>query len=519
MKYNYIIKHLVLKGNILTLLLLFIFIKSNAQNDYSVVPIPHQIYSASVPIQGTADDKYSAVIQLPFDFDFFGNLYNQAVVSTNGFIDFRTNLAAANSPWSFNGSIPSTTFPVKNSILGSFHDLDNSNAQGTLTYGVVGSAPYRKFVVIFNNHSHYSCTTPKSSFQMVLYETFNLIDIQIIKKELCPTWNAGKAVSGIINSTGSIAFTPPNRNTGAWTALQEGWRYKRPVDANKYFYTKCDSNSDGFESFNLQIAQNDLSVGNPAAVSFYATLSDAQSQTNAISAINYTNSVTSLQTIYANNSGQIKEVVLRVLNCNNDFDLDSVATNAEDLNGDGNFANDDTDNDGIPNFADNDDDGDMVLTEVEYVFSSGKNSKNTSAYLDTDGDTILNYLDKDDDGDGVLTINEDYNGNNNPIDDDTNSNGIKDYLDANVALGTDNWESEPGVSIYPNPASDLIFIENHTAKAIKKVSFYNVNGQLVKTLSSDKEVQNYSISDLQSGIYFVKIQLEDKIINTKLIKK
>ena len=50
---------------------------------------------------------------------------------------------------------------------------------------------------------------------------------------------------------------------------------------------------------------------------------------------------------------------------------------------------------------------------------------------DTDGDGIPNYLDNDDDNDGILTIDEDANGNGNPVDDDTDGDGIPDYLDNN----------------------------------------------------------------------------------------
>ena len=49
---------------------------------------------------------------------------------------------------------------------------------------------------------------------------------------------------------------------------------------------------------------------------------------------------------------------------------------------------------------------------------------------DTDADGVLNYVDQDDDGDGVLTINEDANGDGNPANDfnDTNNPILPDYL-------------------------------------------------------------------------------------------
>lgn len=47
---------------------------------------------------------------------------------------------------------------------------------------------------------------------------------------------------------------------------------------------------------------------------------------------------------------------------------------------------------------------------------------------DTDGDGLVNMFDSDDDGDGVLTINE-YDENEDGVPDDTDNDGIPDYLD------------------------------------------------------------------------------------------
>lgn len=49
----------------------------------------------------------------------------------------------------------------------------------------------------------------------------------------------------------------------------------------------------------------------------------------------------------------------------NDHDRDRVLSNNEDLNGDGDYYNDDTDGDKIPDFLDVDDDGDGVVTKSE----------------------------------------------------------------------------------------------------------------------------------------------------------
>lgn len=217
--------------------------------------------------------------------------------------------------------------------------------------------------------------------------------------------------------------------------------------------------------------------------------------------------------MYANVNGIVLPVTLSMVDCSLLFDNDNVAALDEDLNNDGNLANDDTDSDGIPDFADNDDDGDLVLTSLEYVF--GRNT--TDGYLDTDNDGIPDYLDNDDDNDGVLTVDEDYNHNGDASDDDTNGNSIPDYLEAAVALGVDAVPAlSKNISLYPNPATDILNISNATGKVISEIAVYSVNGVKVKQITEGNSV---NVNDLQSGLYLVQVKVENQVLNYKFIKK
>ena len=71
-------------------------------------------------------------------------------------------------------------------------------------------------------------------------------------------------------------------------------------------------------------------------------------------------------------------------------------------------------------------DHDLDGVDSKFVDLNGDNNFTND---DTDEDGIYNYLDDDDDGDGVLTVDEDANGDGDPTNDDTNGNGIPDYLD------------------------------------------------------------------------------------------
>lgn len=126
------------------------------------------------------------------------------------------------------------------------------------------------------------------------------------------------------------------------------------------------------------------------------------------------------------NVSNIASVIIQVtINPNLDSDNDGVSDLTEDLNGNGNPCDDDTDLDLIPNYQDDDDDGDGVITRLEDWDKNGDPADDN-----TDGDTIPNYLDNDDDNDSILTYYEDVDGDNNYYDDDTNGNGVPNYLDA-----------------------------------------------------------------------------------------
>lgn len=82
-------KHNYLKNLATVFILSLTMFSGNVQSQYSVVSIPHQVYVLPNQVTLTTDDdKYSNIINLGFDFKYFGNTYNQMVVSTNGYIDF-----------------------------------------------------------------------------------------------------------------------------------------------------------------------------------------------------------------------------------------------------------------------------------------------------------------------------------------------------------------------------------------------------------------------------------------------
>ncbi len=435
-----------MKLKLLLLVFLLNFLCINAQ-DYVVENIgfnpPHSYIQMSSNVN--LDDQYSGVIPLGFDFDFYGITYSNVIIGGNGILNFNISEAEGGCPWAFEEDIPNVEMVIKNSIYGVYHDMDPSVSQvDEINYAQYGTAPNRRFVVNFYKVPHYSgpCNDLESTIQVVLYETTNTIEVYIKDKPICESWNDGNSVLGIQNMDGTQGIAAPNRKTSdsPWEAYNEAWRFSfydgDTVEGYPFTFSVCDEGNGGFEAFDFSLIEGDVS-GNQSnvTVTFHETFLDANDNLNPI-ASPYVN-VTNPQEVFArveNTEGlyATSDITLEVISCI-DNDNDGVSTMDEDLNGDGYPGNDDTDNDGIPNYLDPDDDNDMVDTITETT-GIGAGFGQQYVFIDTDGDGIENYIDNDDDGDGVLSVYEDYNGNGTPIDDDTNSNNIPDFLDPDVTI-------------------------------------------------------------------------------------
>jgi hypothetical protein len=74
------------------------------------------------------------------------------------------------------------------------------------------------------------------------------------------------------------------------------------------------------------------------------------------------------------------------------------------------------------------------------------------------------------------------------------------------------------LKLYPNPASELVYIKTPQGKPISKVSIFDVSGKrMMTTTILDNKALN--VSQLKSGLYFVSISIDNTTITKKLIIK
>lgn len=95
-------------------------------------------------------------------------------------------------------------------------------------------------------------------------------------------------------------------------------------------------------------------------------------------------------------------------------------------------------------------------------------------------------------------------------------------VEPSAETGIENNESEYGISIYPNPASDEVFVNftlRENAEAL--VEIFNSHGQLVKSIHRYYAAgiinERIAIENFVAGIYEIQIRLNDKDISQKII--
>jgi len=256
-----------------------------------------------------------------------------------------------------------------------------------------------------------------------------------------------------------------------------------PPGISSYYYDVCDVDNDGSEVVNLNnlkplyegyafpTSTFCMSEDEEVTTTYYLTEIDATNETNLINPMyNLTGTQQFYRKIKNTTTGEslIDDMInVTVISCTTDTDMDGIPDLAEDAN--------------------------------RNLFNQ---------------DGLKNYEDDDDDGDGILTVDEDYNGNGNPVDDDTNFNGVPDYLEANVTLSITEV-NQTSLTIHPNPTSGIINIT--TTDTINSIEIYNHLGQLVV---SQKTSDKVDITNLSPGLYMMSIKTsEGNTVIKKIVRK
>src|SRR3954469_7011052 len=193
------------------------------------------------------DDTWLANVNLGFSFSYYGNTYTQVCVGVNGRVTFDLGRVTTYDSWIIDSYLPgvvSTASPVpNNTICAVFRDIDPRQG-GNIYTKTIGTAPCRKFVVSWVNIPLYNASSCSpgvggQTFQLVLNESTNTIDVNVQQSQICTQWNNGKAIIGIqgVQNGAMSPSTSPAGRSGVWAATNESWRFSPSGATSQIPYT------------------------------------------------------------------------------------------------------------------------------------------------------------------------------------------------------------------------------------------------------------------------------------------
>ncbi|WP_309642117.1 T9SS type A sorting domain-containing protein [Flavobacterium sp.] len=533
--------------------------------DYVISSVP---YNPTFPFVGgtvippSGDDYWSPEFVLPFSFNFYGNCYNSVLVGTNGLItfDLTNNHPLDYCAWPFTQTIPNTNFPIRNAIYGVYQDsniqsppVTNPSLQNVNYYVLdtgVNMAPNRVFVVNFNELPMYQCNTSigLQTSQIVIHETTNIIDILVKSRTACTSWNSGSGLIGIQNQAGTVALTPPGRNTGTWATTNEEWQISPngsdiPVTFSWYrdgvllptetadFITVCPS---GNESYNVSMAIANCTT---STVLQSNIISDLVAPDPGLNSPVDLSVCTESPFVYTVDLTSNTNIILGALNPQ-DYEI-AYYDNLLDAQ---NITNNYITNPIAYSFTENKtiyaSIQEVVFTGCHYIkpfeltiiptvtAPTGAPSQNFTA-----GQTLADLIIS---GENLIWYDAAIGGNTLPnttlLQDDTtyyvtqtvsgcesnrSTNSNRFAVTTNLVLSNESFSAN-SFSVYPNPVDEMLTI--NAKENLKSIVIYNAIGQQILHLNPDQKELQINTASFNTGVYFLKLNTQKESSTLKIIK-
>lgn len=89
------------------------------------------------------------------------------------------------------------------------------------------------------------------------------------------------------------------------------------------------------------------------------------------------------------------------------------------------------------------------------------------------------------------------------------------FINSGATLSNGDFTLVEDISLYPNPVEDILFIKGNVSK-INTIEIYSITGREIMKLNN--KFNSINISQLQAGVYFVKLGSENATKTIKIIK-
>jgi hypothetical protein len=179
------------------------------------IPFAPQPVGANATVMTLFDDD-AETIPIGFDFNFFGEFFQEVSVGSNGFLSFGESSTSLG-----NQTLPDP-FAPNNLVAFAWDDL-NPSAGGTVTYELMGTAPDRMLTITFTEVPHFGSSGAEVTVQTILYESTDVIEIHVTEIE--PDAFGGMT-QGLENADGTLGFaTTDSTNDEAFNQDSVAYRF------------------------------------------------------------------------------------------------------------------------------------------------------------------------------------------------------------------------------------------------------------------------------------------------------
>lgn len=96
--------------------------------------------------------------------------------------------------------------------------------------------------------------------------------------------------------------------------------------------------------------------------------------------------------------------------------------------------------------------------------------------------------------------------------------GIFMYRNTSLNVGVQNFPKKLDVSVFPNPASENIFVQSNGIEKIQQVQLFDISGKQILSINEENKFYTIDSKNLPKGIYVLKVMGIDAVNTFKIIK-
>jgi hypothetical protein len=95
--------------------------------------------------------------------------------------------------------------------------------------------------------------------------------------------------------------------------------------------------------------------------------------------------------------------------------------------------------------------------------------------------------------------------------------GVILYRNTSLNVGIESAYKPLNISIYPNPATDNIYIRANDSEKFSKVQLLDLNGKVIVEINEENSFQKIDTKNLPSGLYIIRVLGSQSIYTGKIV--